>query len=810
MRSSMTALLCLIALLEPEPLLAAPPRHNEAPNLLGVATHGLVSPDPIARPLTAAASLPEDAAWEGFVTPASNANVAKFIEFHGKLVLQNNGVAGSVVSPRLATWDGTTFEALPSLGPLPLGASSPSALGIWNDHLIVSGYSGPGARYPILMLDGSAWDTLGIADAYVWALREYQGRLIAGGHFASVNGVATPLVAAFDGNNWSAAGTGLPSGYDVTGLAVHAGSLIAAGSPPAFHGVASLNALGGAWQPVGAGFTGIVHDALSDGTYLYVSGTLGSSGGVTMGGLARWDGSTWNSTGGPTNLGAPEQYLTQWNGKIVTTFPPVGSPSYARISQWDGVSLTTIPGDSLGTSYQALAGRVGTWGTKLVVTGRFATNGSVPVPNIAVYDGVRWSTVSIPWGPGMSGPTIWPIDDMRSWGGKLIVTGPFSILADQDHWVTHRGISAWDGAHWSPLGSGLIGESVWLGEYGGDLIAFGYHLSVLGTTIQNVARWNGTTWSAVGNTTASYIRSSASFTGDLYVGSDFGPPALSRWNGTTWTEIPGLPGASVEVLTPSDGRLVVGGLFTDAGGIASPNVVFWDGTNWQAAGAGVNDEVVAAADWLGHPVIGGYFTASGATPLPGVAIWDGSAWQPMGTRAVELYSLRVLDGELFATGEFRLPDDSVEETIAHWTGTDWHVLGSGSNGYAFASYGGYLYQSGYGLVHGHASQNLSRVPLTAVLDVPRPHTGGHVVALSASPNPSRASTRFTFTLQSAGRARVSVIDLAGRVVATLVDGPLDAGEHELRWTAPAPAGVYFVRLDTPGGQRHVVRVVRFE
>src|SRR6185503_17524484 len=80
--------------------------------------------------------------------------------------------------------------------------------------------------------------------------------------------------------------------------------------------------------------------------------------------------------------------------------------------------------------------------------------------------------------------------------------------------------------------------------------------------------------------------------------------------------------------------------------------------NWQTAGAGVDGYVDAVADWQGQPVIGGGFTASAGTALPGVAIWDGTQWQPMGTRAVAVYSLRVEGGELYASGEFRLPDDS--------------------------------------------------------------------------------------------------------------------------------------------------------
>jgi hypothetical protein len=218
----------------------------------------------------------------------------------------------------------------------------------------------------------------------------------------------------------------------------------------------------------------------------------------------------------------------------------------------------------------------------------------------------------------------------------------------------------------------------------------------------------------------------------------------------------------------------------------------------QPAGAGVNSNVYAATEWLGQPVIGGGFTASGDTPLPGVATWDGSQWQPMGTRAVRVYQLRVQEGELFASGDFRLPDDSVVETIAHWTGTDWHVLGSGSNQYPFATYGGYLYQAGSGLEHGHASHGLARMPLGAILDVPRPQSVTGHVALAVRQNPVRGRAHFVITLPAAAHARLTVHDVAGRLLATLNDGELTAGEHQFEWAAAgAEPAVYFIRLVTP-------------
>jgi len=72
------------------------------------------------------------------------------------------------------------------------------------------------------------------------------------------------------------------------------------------------------------------------------------------------------------------------------------------------------------------------------------------------------------------------------------------------------------------------------------------------------------------------------------------------------------------------------------------------------------------------------------------------------------------------------------------------------------------------------------------------------------PNPFNPWTRATFTLSSSGRTRVTVVDVAGRIVATLLDRPLTAGRHAIEWNGgtamggTAPSGVYFLRVESSG------------
>lgn len=87
-----------------------------------------------------------------------------------------------------------------------------------------------------------------------------------------------------------------------------------------------------------------------------------------------------------------------------------------------------------------------------------------------------------------------------------------------------------------------------------------------------------------------------------------------------------------------------------------------------------------------------------------------------------------------------------------------------------------------------------------------PEAAAGALALSASRNPFSTGTRLIYSLPQAGTATVTVYDVAGRVVARLLDGDVPAGTHELLWDGTAgdglraAAGVYFCRLESGGGQ----------
>jgi hypothetical protein len=75
---------------------------------------------------------------------------------------------------------------------------------------------------------------------------------------------------------------------------------------------------------------------------------------------------------------------------------------------------------------------------------------------------------------------------------------------------------------------------------------------------------------------------------------------------------------------------------------------------------------------------------------------------------------------------------------------------------------------------------------------------------SAAPNPFNPRTTIRFDLPVAGQARLSIYDLAGRLVRVLVEGEIPAGSHEAVWDGrdasgrAAPSGSYLARLVAGG------------
>ena len=81
--------------------------------------------------------------------------------------------------------------------------------------------------------------------------------------------------------------------------------------------------------------------------------------------------------------------------------------------------------------------------------------------------------------------------------------------------------------------------------------------------------------------------------------------------------------------------------------------------------------------------------------------------------------------------------------------------------------------------------------------------GQRVVSITGlnqnNPNPFNPMTEISFTLKGDSAVRLTVYNVKGQIVETMIDGTLGAGLHSRTWDGRAhPSGVYFYRLETNG------------
>lgn len=79
-----------------------------------------------------------------------------------------------------------------------------------------------------------------------------------------------------------------------------------------------------------------------------------------------------------------------------------------------------------------------------------------------------------------------------------------------------------------------------------------------------------------------------------------------------------------------------------------------------------------------------------------------------------------------------------------------------------------------------------------------------LVMVAPHPNPFNPTTSFRYTLAAAAPVRLDIYDASGGLVARLLDGVQEAGEHEASWNgrdargSAVNSGVYFARLESRG------------
>jgi len=525
---------------------------------------------------------------------------------------------------------------------------------------------------------------------------------------------------------------GVPGVYngDVVAAAVSAaGDLYVAGSFRKSDSSVGANHVarwdGRRWHPLGEGVSGNlerVRAIAAHGTDVYVAGAFTHAGGVAARQVARWDGTAWHALGtgagpvivddGITRDGSIRALAVGPNGDLYVggSFTQIDATPANGVARWDGtawhalgsgiVDRGVLGGDELfpATIYALAAAADGS----LYAGGQFSDAGDGPARNVARWDGTAWENL----GAGARGGDIFDGNQVTALaldGDRLYVGGSFTQAGDGPA----TNIAMWDGAAWNTLGAGVSSDLsapppiLTLLVQDGALYAGGAFNSAGGRSIIGLARWDGTQWSAVGGSLeATGFRVSvralaAAPAGGLFAGGGFERAGgrtvngIARWSGAAWENL----GQGVTLLDDSSaivdaiavdaaGRVYVGGLINQVGGLPVNNIAMWDGARWHAMGGGVTpgpDGVVSALLVVGDDLyVGGMFTQAGGKSAAGIARWNitSDSWSAVGAGFDgEVMALAFGDGVLYAGGSFNQAGDVTARDVAAWDGAGWQALG---------------------------------------------------------------------------------------------------------------------------------------
>ena len=286
-----------------------------------------------------------------------------------------------------------------------------------------------------------------------------------------------------------------------------------------------------------------------------------------------------------------------------------------------------------------------------------------------------------------------------SGAGNVYISGGFTQVGT----TPANRIAKWNGSTWSALGSGLGGVANALAISGTDLYAAGGFTTAGGGSANRIAKWNGSAWSALGTGLNDQANALAISGSNVYVGGFFTTAGgvtvnqVARWNGSAWSALGTGTNNFVWALTMMGSDLIAGGSFSTAGGGSANRIARWNGSAWSAMGTGLNDAAKAFTVIGSNLYVGGDFTTAGGSPANRVARWNGSAWSALGSGFNASVTSLANDGSnVYAGGYFVTSGATTVNRLAKWNGTAWTAMGTGLNNevYALAISGTNIYVGG--------------------------------------------------------------------------------------------------------------------
>lgn len=399
----------------------------------------------------------------------------------------------------------------------------------------------------------------------------------------------------------------------------------------------------------------------------------------------------------------------------------------------------------------------------LLYAGGFFTKASgIKAAEIAVWNGAKWDSLGSGTGTGTHIGTI------TKFNNQIYSVGEFQHTA-----ISY--LARWNGVQWDTITKANGVNAI--KAIGNFLYVVGVFDSIAGIPASDIAKWDGTNWSAIDSThwQPAAIYNITSYKGDIYVTGNFSNynntiHQIARWDGIKWQAVGGGFQGGVswgECFEIFNNELFVGGIFRKSDGNPGNGIAAWDGTAWHDIGGGItccaSADISCMLTFNGSLYVVGSFTDMSGVPSKFISKWDGTRWCGLGgVFANATTSLANYNGQLIIGGGFlNIDGDTLDCKVAAWTG------------------GAYTDTCGFSVsVHEYPAISSFQSKLF--------------------PNPNYGQMTLQYDLPSGEEGALSIYDVCGKLVAEYKlptdENILVLNEQDLR------EGIYFCRYTCNGKQ----------
>jgi hypothetical protein len=601
--------------------------------------------------------------------------------------------AGGIQSRNIAKWDGTSWSAIGNgLGG---GTHVVQAVEVYNGDVYVGGnfnLNDGSAGNGLVRWDGTSFSSVGTFNGQVMSLKASGGSLYVGGDVTYDSGPNHGIVR-LTGTTWSALGTG--ANTSIKAINFSGSDMYVVGSRIVIPGQETSHVAkfdGTNWTRLGFFSDGIINAVTIIGSDVYVGGYIPFPNNM-FNSIAKWNGSTWSGVGtglsGGTSQSERVMALANFNNTLIVggNYTTAGGLAARNLAKVTNGIWSAFP----GTGVDANVGAVAVSGSDVYIGGSFISAGPITANRIAKWNSIT-NTFS-GFGTGITGAALSSVNAMAFVGSDLYVGGSFSNAGG----VVVNNIAKWNGTNWSALGTGVNGIVTAMKVVGTEIYVGGQFTTAGGQASNRLAKWTGSAWVAIPNPIPNVVTDIEVIGNNIYVSSDTttieNPNYLLKYDGTNWTPMaPAMGGHGITSLAVMGTDLYISGAFPTANGLQVNRVAKWDGSTWSGLGNGlpgfgISNIVKIAAS-------GPYIFASGdftdaTSGLNRAARWDGFAWSNLGSGLdAPARMIEAAGGDVFFGGGFSTAGCNFSPYFARWrqsnwigsTNADWHTAANWGNG----------------------------------------------------------------------------------------------------------------------------------